>query len=317
MNPHLSNRSQRGNGESLKDLLQQISAFMRMRRMSPRTEDSYLLYIERFLRFHGRRPLEMGVPEIESYLTHMAAREHVAAATQNLAFCALLFLYREFLGVELENISALRAKRSRRLPVVLSKDEVRRLLAAMQPPYQLMASLLYGAGLRLFELQRLRVKDVDFEGGLLLIHQGKGDKDRHTILPQTLYRPLYDHLTATQQIWQGAQGKRLLPQRCPMLWIAIMPMRPSSGVGSMFLPLPTRLLTNETGRGNAIIFSKTRSRKRLSAASERPISTKTRRPIRYATRSPRTCSKPEMTFAPCKICWDTKMCAPLKFICTP
>ena len=215
MRPHSSNRAQRGNGASLTELLQQVRDFMRVRRMSPRTEDSYLVYIERFLRFHGKRPLDMGVPEIESYLTHMAAREHVAAATQNLAFCALLFLYREFLGVELQNIAALRAKRSRRLPVVLSKDEVWRLLAAIQPPYQLMASLLYGAGLRLFELQRLRVKDVDFEGGLLLIHQGKGDKDRHAILPQTLYRPLYEHLIGTQQIWQGAQAAAPLPATMP------------------------------------------------------------------------------------------------------
>ncbi len=105
----------------LSELLRQISEFMRVRRMSGRTEESYLLTIERFLRFHRKRPLEMGVPEIESYLTHMAARQHVVAATQNLAFCALLFLCREFLGIELENIAALRAKRSRRLPVVLSK----------------------------------------------------------------------------------------------------------------------------------------------------------------------------------------------------
>ena len=157
----------------------------------------------------------MGAPEIESFLTHMAAHQHVAAATQNLAFCALLFLYREFLGVELENIAALRAKRSRRLPVVLSKDEVWRLLGALQPSYQLMASLLYGAGLRLFELQRLRVKDGDFENGLLLIHQGKGDKDRHAILPQTLYRPLHDHLTETRQLWDEVQARAPLAATLP------------------------------------------------------------------------------------------------------
>ncbi len=157
----------------------------------------------------------MGVPEVESYLTHLAVQGHVAAATQNLAFCAILFLYREFLGIELEGVAALRAKRPKRLPVVLSRDEVRRLLAEMEPPYQLMASLLYGAGLRLFELQRLRVKDVDFEGGLLLIHQGKGDKDRHAILPQSLYRSLFDHMETARQGWEAAQHIEKVPATLP------------------------------------------------------------------------------------------------------
>ncbi len=186
-----------------------------MRRMSRRTEDSYLYYIERFIRFHKRRPEEMGVPEVEAYLTHLAVQGRVAAATQNLAFCAILFLFREFLGRELEGIAALRAQRSKRLPTVLSRDEVRRLLAEIEAPYQLMASLLYGAGLRLFELQRLRVKDVDFEGGLLLIYQGKADKDRHAVLPQTLYRPLYDHLESTRESWQAGQQIEPVPATLP------------------------------------------------------------------------------------------------------
>lgn len=200
---------------SLPEFLDQIRGLMRMRRMSRRTEDSYLFYIRCFIRFHKRRPQEMGVPEVEAYLTHLAVEEHVAAATQNLALCALVFLYREFLGIELQGIAALRAKRPKRLPVVLSPHEVRRLLEAINPPYQLMASLLYGAGLRLFELQRLRVKDVDFENGLLVIHEGKGDKDRHAILPQSLYRALYDHLQTTRQSWEEAQQQESVPATLP------------------------------------------------------------------------------------------------------
>lgn len=215
MNPVKHNPGWRGKVSSLAEFLDQVRGLMRLRRMSRRTEDSYLYYIERFIRFHGKRPLEMGVPEIEAYLTYLAQHQHVAAATQNLAFCALLFLYREFLGVEVQGIAALRSKRPKRLPTVLSRDEVRRLLEAMEPPYQLMASLLYGAGLRLFELQRLRVKDVDFEGALLLIHQGKADKDRHAILPQSLYRPLFDHLENTRRNWEATQAELKVPATLP------------------------------------------------------------------------------------------------------
>lgn len=215
MKTHFSGKIRRGNADSLAQLLEQVSGLMRVRRMSRRTEKSYLYYIEGFLRFHRRRPLDMGKAEVEAFLTHLAVEKNVAAATQNLAFCAILFLYREFLEVELDGIAALRAKRPKRLPVVLSKDEVRCLLAALNSPYQLMASLLYGGGLRMFELQQLRVKDVDFEGGLLLLHQGKGDKDRHAILPQTLYRPLDEHLQTERAAWEVAQKQHPIPMTLP------------------------------------------------------------------------------------------------------
>ena len=215
MKNYLPGKIRRGNADSLPQLLEQVSGLMRVRRMSRRTEKSYLYYIEGFLRFHRRRPLEIGKAEVEAYLTHLAVEKNVAAATQNLAFCAILFLYREFLAVDLEGIAALRAKRPKRLPVVLSKNEVRRLLAALNPPYQLMASLLYGSGLRMFELQQLRVKDVDFECGLLILHQGKGDKDRHALLPQTLCEPLRDHLQTARATWEIAQKQSPIPATLP------------------------------------------------------------------------------------------------------
>ena len=157
----------------------------------------------------------MAEPEVEAFLTHLAGAKRVAASTQNVAFAALIYLYREVLGIELENVAALRAKRARRAPDVLSRDEIWRLLRQLEAPHQLIASLLYGAGLRLFEGQRLRVKDVDFEGGVLLIRAGKGDKDRVTVLPQTLYRPLYDHLEATRSAWLLAQDAQPLPVSMP------------------------------------------------------------------------------------------------------
>lgn len=224
-----------------------------------------LYYIEGFLRFHRRRPLDMGKAEVEAYLTYLAVEKDVAAATQNLAFCALLFLYREFLEVELENVAALRAKRPKRLPVVLSKDEVWRLLAAMNPPYQLMAALLYGGGLRMFELQQLRVKDVDFEAGLLLLHQGKGDKDRHAILPQTLYRPLYDHLQTTKEAWEIAQKPNPIPATLPDALARKYPHAPFEWSWQYVFTAPHRQWTPMVAFASAITFWKIRYKNRSSA----------------------------------------------------
>lgn len=199
--------------KSLSEFLEACRAFMRVRRLSLRTEDSYLFYIRRFIQFHNRKPEDMG--EAEAFLSHMALQEHVAASTQNVAFAALVYLYREILNRELVGIWALRANRPRRVPDVLSKHEIHLLLAKLSEPHHLIASLLYGAGLRLCEGQRLRVQDVDFDGGLLLIRAGKGDKDRHAVLPQKLVRPLYDHLNEWKAKWQSLQAERPLPVSMP------------------------------------------------------------------------------------------------------
>jgi integron integrase len=156
--------------------------------MSRRTETAYLGWIRRFIHANGRRhPRELGAPEVEAFLTVLAARHDVAASTQNQALSALLFLYREVLGVQLpwmENIQ--RARAPRRLPVVLTQDEVSRLLDHLLGRPWLMASLLYGTGMRLMECVRLRVKDVDFERRTILVRDGKGGKDRVTMLPDAL-----------------------------------------------------------------------------------------------------------------------------------
>ena len=183
--------------------------------MSLRTEDSYLHYIRRYIQFHKRKPSEMGEAEVEAFLAHLALRENVAAATQNLAFSSLLFLYREILGVELQGVDALRARRSRKVPVVLSREEVGRLLSHLEPAHHLKASLLYGSGLRLFELQRLRIKDVDFALGLLVIHAGKGGQDRRAILPHSLRDSLCEHLNLERLKWEAAQREEPLPASMP------------------------------------------------------------------------------------------------------
>ncbi|MCA0198656.1 MAG: integron integrase [Proteobacteria bacterium] len=172
--------------------MDQVRARMRVKHYSVRTERAYAGWIRRFILANGRRhPSGLGGPEVEAFLTLLATRGHVAPGTQNQALAALLFLYREVLGVELpwmENV--IRAKRPRRLPVVLSAVEVRRLLAAMDGQVWLMASLLYGTGMRLMECLRLRVKDVDFARSEIPVREGKGGKDRRVPLPRRLRDPL-------------------------------------------------------------------------------------------------------------------------------
>jgi len=137
----------------------------------------------------------MGTVEIEAFLTHLSKEGNVSASTQNQALNALLFLYRNVLQMDIPvPLHALRAKRSERLPTVLSKDEVTRLLSGMQGLHQLMAKLLYGCGLRLMECMRLRVKDIDFEQSQIIIREGKGEKDRLTILPSSLVHPLKEQI---------------------------------------------------------------------------------------------------------------------------
>lgn len=185
-------------------LLDQVRARIRAKYYSIRTEDQYVFWIRRFVRFHGKRhPREMGAAEVEAFLSDLAVNGHVAASTQNQALSALLFLYREVLEIELpwlENVT--RAKRPQRLPVVLTPAEVRAVLDRMDSVYGLMARLLYGTGMRLMECVRLRVKDVDFGRNEILIRDGKGAKDRVTMLPAALAGPLQDHLARRRVIYE-------------------------------------------------------------------------------------------------------------------
>lgn len=167
-------------------LLDELRAAIRVRHYSRRTEEAYVRWTLRFVRFHGtRHPAEMGPAEVRDFLSHLASHADVAASTQNQALAALLFLYRHVLGREPGDLGEIvRAKRPARLPTVLSRDEVRRLLAHLHGPPSLVARLLYGSGLRLLEALRLRVKDLDFERFQLTVRDGKGAKDRVTMLPR-------------------------------------------------------------------------------------------------------------------------------------
>ena len=177
-------------------LLDRVRAACRLRHYSLRTEEAYVAWIKRFILFHHKRhPLDMGAAEINAFLTDLAVVGRVSASTQNQAFTALLFLYQKVLEVDPGRIAGVvRAVRPKRLPVVLTREEVRRVIAQLDPPFDLIARLLYGSGLRLLECLRLRVKDIDFGRGEITVRQGKGDKDRRTMLPATVRADLSDHL---------------------------------------------------------------------------------------------------------------------------
>jgi integron integrase len=177
-------------------LLDQIRAVACRKQLSVLTEESYVQAVKRFILFHDKRhPATMGVAEIEAYLTHLAVERQVAASSINVALSAILFLYREVLHVELPTLPAIpRAQRAPRIPVVFSRSEVQAVLGQLEGSYQLMAQLLYGSGLRLMECLRLRIKDLDFAYHQITVRDGKGAKDRVTILPQALVAPLQEQI---------------------------------------------------------------------------------------------------------------------------
>jgi len=175
--------------------MEQCRETMRFRRLAPRSEEAYLQWTKRYIFFHGKRhPKDMGEAEVRAFLTHLAAGLNVSASTQNQAFNALVFLYRHVLGRDLELKGVERARRSQFVPVVLSKAEVGRLLAALPDKHRLFFQFLYGTGLRLMEGLRLRIKDVDFERNQVVVRGGKGAKDRVTMLPESLRAALEGHL---------------------------------------------------------------------------------------------------------------------------
>jgi integron integrase len=198
-------------------LLELFREAMRVRHYSNRTEDTYCSRVRRFVHFHKQRhPKEMGEPEINAFLTHLAVEEKVSASTQNQALSALLFLYRHVIGKEIGDLGhVIHARKPVRLPVVLTREEVKSLLAQLSGDKWLMASLMYGAGLRLMECLRLRVQDIDFSRSEILVRDGKGAKDRITMLPESLKKPLCDQLKNVRKIHDNdlsaGWGRVLLP----------------------------------------------------------------------------------------------------------
>ncbi len=176
---------------------------LRRKHYAYRTEKTYLDWARRYILFHNKRhPKEMGAPEIENYLTYLAVDQKVSASTQNQALAGILFLYTHVLKIEInpKEINAFRAKNARKLPVVLSKEEAHKVIDLMTGTSKLMTQILYGGGLRLMELIRLRTKDIDFAQKQIIVRSGKGNKDRVTILPQKIIEPIQTHLHRIQKL---------------------------------------------------------------------------------------------------------------------
>jgi len=199
-------------------LLDQVRAALRARHYSRRTEEAYVGWVRRYILFHRKRhPAQMAESEVTEFLTALAVRAKVSATTQNQALAALLFLYREVLQMKvawLDNV--VRARRHPRLPVVLSRDEVRSVLEELDGLQRLMATLMYGTGMRLMECSRLRVKDLDLPGNQIIVRAGKGNKDRITLLPAVIKPELTRHLEKVREQHQrdaaGGQGWVELPE---------------------------------------------------------------------------------------------------------
>lgn len=206
-------------------LLDRVRLALQARHYSPRTEEAYVAWIERFILFHEKRhPMEMGEPEINQFLTELAINENVSASTQNQALRALLFLYRHVLDREIGDLGkVIRARRSKHLPVVMTREEVKGVIGRLAGDKRIMASLMYGAGLRLMECVRLRVQDVDFTRSEITVRSGKGEKGRLVMCPESLKQPLQDHLQRVQTIhekdlrdgWGGVPLPDALDQKYP------------------------------------------------------------------------------------------------------
>ena len=243
-------------------LLDQVREVLRVKHYAIRTEQSYCDWIRRYVRFHGMRSREdlfPGTDKVELFLSDLAVNGHVAASTQNQAFNALLFLYGQVLHQPFENVQAVRADRPARLPVVLTPEEVKQVLASMAGTPQLVAKLLYGSGLRLLEGLRLRVQDLDFEMKQLMVRDGKGAKDRYTVLPESLIPELRQHLERVQLRHQEDLREGFGTVYLPGALDRNTPARRGNGAGNTYFPPATGPPTHAPGRSSG-----TTSMRRLS-----------------------------------------------------
>ncbi len=215
---------------------------MQLKQYSKRTEEGYVQWYKRYVLFQAqvtgrmKHPQEMGTAEVTAFLTNLAVNKNLAAASQNQALNALVFLYREVLKIELEGIDAVRAKRTKHLPVVLTQEEVKLLLAGVKGDAGLAVKLLYGCGLRVAEVLALRVKDVDVGGGKIEVRGGKGDKDRVITLPKSLRHPIEDHLKQVRAVFDADRREGVPGVAMPKAYDVKHPKAAESWPWFWFLP---------------------------------------------------------------------------------
>lgn len=252
-------------------LMDQVRCTLRAKHYSLRTEEAYIHWIKRFIFFHNKRhPAQMGEPEINQFLSHLAVEAKVAASTQNQALSALLFLYQAVLGKDIGLIEGiLRAKRPQRLPEVLTHIEVQRVLAELDGVVLLICTLLYGTGMRLLEVLSLRVKDVDFERNEITVRDGKGRKDRVTMLPLSCKPALLDHLDAVRALHAADLRKGLGRAPLPDALIRKYPNADRQWVWQWVFPATSHYADLKTGIRHRHHLHESVVQKAVAAAARR------------------------------------------------
>jgi len=293
-------------------LLDRVREANRLRHGSRSTEKSYIGWIRRFILFHGKRhPAEMGAAEVAQFLSSLAVEGRVAASTQNQALSALLFLYRYVLHQDLPWLEdVVRARPTKHLPVVLTRDEVRAVISKLEGTVRLMATLLYGSGLRLLECARLRVQDVDFAMNQIVVRDGKGAKDRVTVLPAVAKAPLAEHLSKVKRQHDADVALGAGWVELPWALARKFPMPAGSGRGSGSSPRRGSTSTRRLASGDVITCMRRWCSARCSKQRAKRTSASGRRRIPSGTRSPRICSRTAATFAPSRSSWATTTSAP-------
>lgn len=230
-------------------LLDQVQDKIRTLHYSRRTGKTYGHWIRKFILFHNKRhPREMGAHEIEQFLTYLATHRNVSPSTQNQAFSAILFLYKQVLKINLDQIKNVRrAKRTINLPVVLTREETRRVLDHLPPDQRLICALMYGSGLRLLETLRMRVKDLDFSQREITVRRGKGGKDRRTILPDGLIRPLQANLNRVRKMHEQDRKRNRGYVEMPHALARKFPKASSSWLWQWVFPATRTYIHQETG----------------------------------------------------------------------
>jgi integron integrase len=233
-----------------KKLLDQFRDSIRLKQYSYRTEKTYIQWVREYILFHNKRhPREMGVTEINQFITHLVVDRKASASTQNQAISAILFLYRYTLNIELDqsSLSFIRPKKGKRVPNVLSVQEVRAVISNMTGQYKLMAQIMYGSGLRLMECLRLRVKDIDFENHRIIVYDGKGGDDRVTMLPDGVIAPMRQQLIRTQTIHRKDLAAGLGSVQMPFALDKKYPAADKQWIWQFVFSAPTLFTDPETG----------------------------------------------------------------------
>lgn len=269
------------------------------RHYSHRTEQTYCHRVKRFIFFHKvRHPAKMAEPEVNAFLTHLAVKEKVSASTQNQALSALLFLYRHVIGRELGDLGkVIRARKPTRLPVVITRDKVKAVLVNLKGDKWFMASLTYGAGLRLMECLKLRVQDIDFGRNEILVRDGKGAKDQVTMLPELLKKPLQDHLRKVKAVHDRDLAEGWGRVQMPEALDRKYPNAPADWRWQWVFPQENRWKNTVTGDEGRPHTHETILQRAVKEAIPKRVLSSTLVVTHSVTPLPRTCLRPVMIFA--------------------